>query len=94
MVSIQLYRSFQAFRILWFYDSSSHGHGLAGMLVLGWWLDLMILKVFSNLYDSMILWFFLTWAWFSRHAGARLTVGLDDLGGLFQPLRFYDSKEW
>jgi len=25
------------------------GHGLAGMVVLGWWLDLMILEVFSNL---------------------------------------------
>jgi len=23
--------------------------------------------------------------WFSRHDGAGLTVGLDDLGGLFQP---------
>ena len=31
------------------------GHGLAGMVVLGWWLDLMILEVFSNLNDSMIL---------------------------------------
>jgi len=28
------------------------GHSLAGMVVLGWWLDLMILKGFSNLYDS------------------------------------------
>jgi len=27
------------------------------MVVLGWWLGLMILKVFSNLNDSMILWF-------------------------------------
>jgi len=25
------------------------GHGSAGMLVLGWWLDLMILDVFFNL---------------------------------------------
>jgi len=25
--------------------------------VLCWWLDLMILEVFSNLKDSMILWF-------------------------------------
>jgi len=32
------------------------GHGLAGMLVLGRRLDLMILGVFSNLNDSMILW--------------------------------------
>jgi len=31
------------------------GHGLAGMKVLGWPLDLMILEVFSNLNDSMIL---------------------------------------
>jgi len=29
------------------------GHGLAGMVVLGWWLDLMILEVFSNLNDSV-----------------------------------------
>ena len=33
------------------------GHGLAGMGVLGWWLDLMILEVFANLNDSMTLWF-------------------------------------
>ena len=26
------------------------------MMVLGWWLDLMILEVFSKLNDSMILW--------------------------------------
>jgi len=34
-------------------------HGLAGMVVLGWQLDLMILEVFSNLwfYDSMIFLF-------------------------------------
>ena len=33
------------------------GYGLVGMVVLGWWLDLMILEVFSNLwfYDSMNL---------------------------------------
>ena len=31
------------------------GHGLSGMVVLSWRLDLMILKVFSNLNDSMIL---------------------------------------
>jgi len=35
------------------------GHGLAGMVVLGWRLDLMILEVFSKLNDSMILWFHL-----------------------------------
>ena len=33
------------------------GHGLAGMVVLGGWLDSMILEVFSNLNESMILWF-------------------------------------
>ena len=37
---------------------STSGHGLAGMVVLGWWLDLMILEVFSNLNNSMILWFY------------------------------------
>jgi len=31
------------------------GHGLAGMVVLGGWLDLMMLEVFSNLNDSRIL---------------------------------------
>jgi len=31
------------------------GHGLVGMVVFGWWLDLMILEVFSSLNDSMIL---------------------------------------
>ena len=31
------------------------GHGLVDMVVLGWRLDLMILEVFSNLNDSMIL---------------------------------------
>ena len=31
------------------------GHGLAGMVVLGGWLDFVILEVFSNLNDSMIL---------------------------------------
>jgi len=34
---------------------STSGHGLVGMVVLGRWLDLMILEVFSNLNDSMIL---------------------------------------
>jgi len=29
------------------------GHGLVGMVLLGGWLDLMILEVFSNLNDSM-----------------------------------------
>jgi len=33
----------------------SSGHGLAGMGVLGGWLDSMILEVFSNLHDSVIL---------------------------------------
>jgi len=33
------------------------GYGLVGMVVLGWWLDLMILEVCSNLNDSMFLWF-------------------------------------
>ena len=32
-------------------------HGLADMVVMHWWLDLMILEVLSNLNDSMILWF-------------------------------------
>jgi len=31
------------------------GHGLAGMVVMGQWLDWMILEVFSNLNDSMVL---------------------------------------
>jgi len=31
------------------------GQGLVGMVVMGWRLDLMILEVFSNLNDSMIL---------------------------------------
>jgi len=30
------------------------GYGLAGMVVLGGWLSLLILEVFSNLNDSMI----------------------------------------
>jgi len=30
------------------------GHGLAGMVGLGWWLDLMVLEDFSNLNDSVI----------------------------------------
>jgi len=28
---------------------STSGHGLAGMVVVVWWLDLMIVEVFSNL---------------------------------------------
>jgi len=32
------------------------GHGLAGMVVLGGWLDFTILEVFSNLNDSMKCW--------------------------------------
>jgi len=33
--------------------------------------------------------------WFSRHGGVGLTVGLDDLKGIFQPmiLQFYDSMK-
>ena len=31
------------------------GNGLSGMVVFGWWLDLMILEVLSGLNDSMIL---------------------------------------
>jgi len=31
------------------------GHGLTGMGVLGWWLNLMISEVFSNIHDSVIL---------------------------------------
>jgi len=30
-----------------------------GMVVMDWWVDLMILEVFSNLHDSMILCFLL-----------------------------------
>ena len=42
------------FSNLRFYDSitcrcDTSGHGLAGMVVLAWRLDLMILEVFSNL---------------------------------------------
>jgi len=38
------------------YRCGTWGHDLAGMGVLGWRLDLMILEVFSNLNVSMILW--------------------------------------
>jgi len=34
---------------------STSGCGLAGLMVLGWQFGLMILEVFSNLNDSMIL---------------------------------------
>ena len=34
------------------------GYGLVGMVVLGWRLDLKILEVFSNLNNSVILWFY------------------------------------
>lgn len=27
------------------------------VVVLSWWLDLMVLKIFSNLKDSIILWY-------------------------------------
>ena len=37
------------------YRYGTSGHGLAGIVVLGWQLDFMILEVFSNLNDSMIL---------------------------------------
>jgi len=33
-------------------------YGLVGVVLLGGWLDLMILEVFSNLKDSMILWYY------------------------------------
>jgi len=36
-------------------NDGTSGHGLAGMVALRWWLDLMILEVFSNLNNSMIL---------------------------------------
>ena len=36
------------------------------------------------------MWQFRTW--FSSHGGIGLTVGLDDVRGLFQPERYYDSK--
>ena len=39
------------------------GHGLVGIVVLGGRLDLMILEVFSNLNDSMILFFYITETW-------------------------------
>jgi len=33
----------------------TEGHGFVAMVVMGWWLDLIILEVFSNLNDSMTL---------------------------------------
>ena len=44
------------------------------VLVVGRWLDLMVLEVFSSFSDSV--------GW---HDGDGLVVELDDLGGLFQP---------
>jgi len=40
------------------------------------------------------MWMWPLGAWFSRHGGVGVTVGLDDLRGLFQPviLGFYVSK--
>jgi len=35
-------------------------HGSVDVVEVGWWLDYMILEVFSNLNDSMILWFLST----------------------------------
>jgi len=40
------------------------GHGWAGMVGLGWRLDLMILEVFSNLNDSLILYDLNTSYWY------------------------------
>ena len=34
------------------------GYNLVALVVTGWWLDLMILEVFSNLNDSINLWIF------------------------------------
>ena len=34
------------------------GRDIVGMVVMGWWLDLIILKVFSNFNDSIILLFY------------------------------------
>jgi len=31
-------------------------HGLAGKVVLGWWLDLMIIDIIYNLNDFIVLW--------------------------------------
>ena len=43
----------QSLLTLMFIDVVS-GRGLAGMVVMGWWLDLMISEVFSNLYRQLI----------------------------------------
>ena len=40
---------------MWYWGTWS-----VGMVEVGWWLDLLILVVFSNLNDSMILWFYLS----------------------------------
>lgn len=42
-------------------------------------------------YDPARIWMWHRGAWFSGHGGDRLMIGLDDLGGSFQPCRFYDS---
>jgi len=39
-------------------DVDTSGYGLVGLVVLGWWLDLRIFEVFSNLNDCMILRFY------------------------------------
>jgi len=59
--------SLEVFKKMCRYGTS--GHGLAGMVVLGRWLDLMILEVFSTLNDSMInIW----WLWPMLHYIASL----------------------
>jgi len=45
--------SLEVFKKMFRYGTS--GYGLVSMVVLGWRLDLMILEIFSNLNDSMIL---------------------------------------
>jgi len=42
------------------------GHGLAGMVVMGWRLELMILEVFSNLSDSVIARDNIAWIFMER----------------------------
>jgi len=37
-------------------ESGTEGHGLVGVVVLGWWLNSVILVAFSNVNDSVILW--------------------------------------
>jgi len=48
--------------------------GLAGMVGLGWRLDLMIIEVFSNLNDSVILWWRGT-GWTHRDAEGQRGMG-------------------